>query len=901
VDVPTDPLLTKTPSTWTTLLDILNTPANLAATGTHAVLNNENVPEHLWNALQMKEKHNFGEILGEQGMDPGVLRSVLGLGLDIGLDPTTYIPATAFVKAGQAIKAGTKSATAAARLAHPALDNALTHVANSRTMEHLDTALNAITPGRDIRHASALTGGRYGTNAAVRDMELAAVRGQASTDAEHLFKPGLERLRQEVSTGLGAGLHGTGVGEGIDRSLQRIGGAIEANTLDTLSPAERGLADTWKQFSQGRIEKEVAEEVIRKEWKRENYFTHRLTNRSDLKSSSRAGILGDPGFVHLRKFPSLVEARLAGYVSDDNIMRLGASRALEGDRAIVFKHFFADLFRPGEDNPLSKLYMRVAKDGKPDRAALTASVNQGWRSVRLPWDKVGLVPTNLPELGPIRDYAFHPEVALDIERMFTIAPEPGVTGRIVDTLHNLWKPLATVIRPAFTFRNTASNIYANVAGGMPLRDVVKRYEEATALLWPQLQADLGKGGMEAAIAAAAHDPRAILGKAMGITGVIFGATGEVTAKPGAILKTLDQPIRTALKKADIVKVGRNISSFSENVGRMALFNHQLEKHGLTTQRLQQVVDWSQPGVRQTLSEDMAKIFHDDMAQIRDASLHVNKWMINYGIKTPFEKNYAQRWMPFYTWGRRIVPLLLETAATRPALLSVQAKLKGEVEQNLTPEERLSEARRPAWMQQDNYTQLPFTGGRNFGNLGLPGPDLNVLPTPFGSSITSAAQQMAGRISPLKLIPELLSVNRNLSMGTDSAIWRNSRTELVPASGTLSILANLSPKLAAQFGMAKKGEAWLAPAAFNYASANLVPLVESAGKAVRTTQPGKTPDEDAMARTIWNIIIGVPNVQRDTAQAETGRREGAKRIQAVDRKTLARQLATQQALAESGKK
>jgi len=66
--------------------------------------------EELKDALTGKTKKSYYDVLGAVGMPKGKLRSVLGFGLDIGLDPLTYIPVGGLLAKGasRGVKAGTK-------------------------------------------------------------------------------------------------------------------------------------------------------------------------------------------------------------------------------------------------------------------------------------------------------------------------------------------------------------------------------------------------------------------------------------------------------------------------------------------------------------------------------------------------------------------------------------------------------------------------------------------------------------------------------------------------------------------------------------------------------------------------------------------------------------------------
>lgn len=61
-------------------------------------------PEAIWQGLSGKNKTTFSDVLAERGVEDPKLRAYGGLLLDIGLDPTTYIPGGAIAKGASKLK-----------------------------------------------------------------------------------------------------------------------------------------------------------------------------------------------------------------------------------------------------------------------------------------------------------------------------------------------------------------------------------------------------------------------------------------------------------------------------------------------------------------------------------------------------------------------------------------------------------------------------------------------------------------------------------------------------------------------------------------------------------------------------------------------------------------------------
>lgn len=96
-------------------MDVLSRPNYMVANAAKSLFdddNSGNIFSEGWQGLAGKDKTTFSNVLDEAGMPGGWQRSVLGLGLDIGLDPTTYLTLGTKAAAGAALR-GAKAASAA--------------------------------------------------------------------------------------------------------------------------------------------------------------------------------------------------------------------------------------------------------------------------------------------------------------------------------------------------------------------------------------------------------------------------------------------------------------------------------------------------------------------------------------------------------------------------------------------------------------------------------------------------------------------------------------------------------------------------------------------------------------------------------------------------------------------
>jgi len=315
----------------------------------------------------------------------------------------------------------------------------------------------------------------------------------------------------------------------------------------------------------------------------------------------------------------------------------------------------------------------------------------------------------------------HPMVAKDMDNLLRVADSPTPVGKFIDSLVNNWKQMATVITPGFHTRNFVSNVALNIAGGMRPQMAGQRYLEAAKFLRGEALDGVPANALEQA-------------RKWGVVGTEFGVVGDFgDAAQRALRESGKRHIPEGVPliggaRATPFGVGREAGQRIEDISRAALFIDQLKK-----------------GV-----------------DMRDAALHTSKWMVDYSASAPWDKGIG-RVVPFFKWARGVTPLIVETTLKNPKLVASIEKLKQEVESYSDDRDR------PDYIERLEGIRLPFKGDRNealFMNLGLPGPDVNILPNPLNpiSSLGGAADQLMGSVNPMiKLIPELL-VNRSTFTG-----------------------------------------------------------------------------------------------------------------------------------------
>jgi len=152
-----------------------------------------------------------------------------------------------------------------------------------------------------------------------------------------------------------------------------------------------------------------------------------------------------------------------------------------------------------------------------------------------------------------------------------------------------------------------------------------------------------------------------------------------------------------------------------------------------------------------------------MKAATNAAKSVNKWNINYGDLTPFEQNYMKRIIPFYTWSRKALPLVVESAATNPKALAATHRVNNLISNlaGVDPSEQIDNPI-PLWLQQAGFARISGGQEPNVESLPLPSADLAKW---FGSgNIDDFLRATAANTNPLMQSLFERAYGRNLATG-----------------------------------------------------------------------------------------------------------------------------------------
>lgn len=153
-------------------------------------------------------------------------------------------------------------------------------------------------------------------------------------------------------------------------------------------------------------------------------------------------------------------------------------------------------------------------------------------------------------------------------------------------------------------------------------------------------------------------------------------------------------------------------------------------------------------------EDNAKLamFMDGRAKglsDSEAAARVKKYLFDYGDLSRVEKKYLRRWAFFYTYQRKIVPLVAQELAKHPIVGSLYNRVTGNYEGSIQNEIM------PEWQRNQGniYLGNDSEGNATFANLDLPLSSIYDL-APEGKGIGRSLQKLAGMAAPMpKMILE----------------------------------------------------------------------------------------------------------------------------------------------------
>jgi hypothetical protein len=361
--------------------------------------------------------------------------------------------------------------------------------------------------------------------------------------------------------------------------------------------------------------------------------------------------------------------------------------------------------------------------------------------------------------------------AIDQMDRFVRSPtEAGALLRSYDQAMSVWKKAVTVYNPGYHVRNSFSDYFMNVAAGVrgpqpyqkAMRVITNRFrhnEGAVQEVMKPLQAlgDSTRGFVRGErINFAGQQVRA---------DAIWHLYARYSgAKSGQIRAELTNIIDRAATQRK--RPGAALTRFSEgreDYMRLAHFIDRFEKQA--AKRRIRVTD---NGV---LTAEARKLSQEVGDKIR-------MYNLDYGAKTPFERDVMSRIIPFYTYLRKNLPLQVQLMLTQPGMIAKYPKYKNLFEGLMgNPEEDDSTVLIPDWIQRSFPWVVETESRRNSGPIGQ-------LLSMFGAGGDSGAVVMPMEsMMPIGSLNEFASITDPLMQGRLPRMDEVSRQFAQTLSGT----------------------------------------------------------------------------------------------------------------------
>lgn len=669
----------------------------------------EGFGESLYKGLSGQEKVTGADLAEKMGIENKVGKFIVGTGLDIGLDPTTYIPGGVIAKGigsvAKPLGSLSKGIYSAAEAASPTLkglrENTIEPIFNSTK----DTLGHALIP--QYKWDQTLSGGT--------DDTLKNLFRETNNTRDFMNEESLKNIGNIAkTTGLDAG---TDVGRLMEKDVVMNGPRPlrQLSTEPEHLQATKDLIDSNDALRQWATDNDIPLGEI------DGYMRHILSEEERAFRKTKegrnvdrySGTLNNPDKHVLdgRKYLGSAEdvndqvgrkmfepnAYFATAIGQKKLIDYG--NAVKFRRDILSNPEFAVKFRDG---------MTI-----PDHAELIDTNN--YQFMKNPTN-------NLPdEIGG--KYVVTKGVKEALDRFQGLATDEGTKGvlKAYDNLQGTWKKMA-LLSGGFHVRNAVGALFNNSVAGMNAADLVKYTTNAGADVFNAL-----RSGNESAILKEFRQQG--LGSSS-ISKVEFGKAGEAPEK--GIINTVENlsktngqrlnesinPLKLSSYK-NIFKSSQSVGEASDQVNRLALYKWARDR-GMTPEK---------------------------------AAAKVREVQFDYTELTPFERNIAKRVMPFYTWSRKNIPFQIQSFINDPRKYAAVNKAR----LNAQDVVGLNDNNVPDYMK-ENFS-IPFYGSEGKGKmlgLNLPLGDLTKLSNPGKVLVDSA--------SSLIKTPAELALNYNTFRG-----------------------------------------------------------------------------------------------------------------------------------------
>lgn len=678
------------------VLDALAVPSHASAGFTRGIVRGENPLETA--AAGVRNRTTYGDLLRDDAGMQGPAAAGLGLLLDIGLDPTTYLSA-GLSGAGKAAKA----ATLGAKVAELSGDAARIAEAGAKVAETGRLGANLAEQARLGQRAVVSAAGRSllprGVNEGVFKVVDKVAGRLGETDAAQALRKaflvapelkGLDRdvfLARQAEVRAAARVAQKRADEVLAPVAADIGRIVRQHKLNPVS-TQRALADAVE-LAKPAEGQDAAVAVTRaveqaltiyggplelKPHMEELVTRINAINASNLAAEQASGIpikeLADPGINYLFRSvrPEAADELAKAGITPEQVMQRGVSFGHSSQNARGFRGLtitqINELARNGQlvvdgtplpalknglfvENPFVATSMRAAASGRVQSAAkllgdyadsMGAMLSPDLGAKEMAAEREAMRAKGFLRVGKdvtgVNEVWLPKEVAIPFQAHLASVERPSYFLRAWDASNRLWKKYTLGIFPVYHTRNLIGDAWNSVVLGG--QDLARYGDSMAALRDPERVFRLGG--------------KAVTGKELTDTaerlGVMEGATADLVEAMGSLRglpENVVERVGGALDENQVLRVAQRVGQARENWQRLALFMDRLHK--------------------------------GDAPEV--AALYVKRHLFDYGELTATEQGVFRRIAPFYAFTRNNVPLQLSYLFEKPGSLAAVQHLREE--------------------------------------------------------------------------------------------------------------------------------------------------------------------------------------------------------------------------------
>ena len=273
--------------------------------------------------------------------------------------------------------------------------------------------------------------------------------------------------------------------------------------------------------------------------------------------------------------------------------------------------------------------------------------------------------------------------------------------RMTDWVTNKFKASATLPFPSYHMNNMIGDTFMGWLDGVKKGDFLKLYGN------PSEKIKIGGEFVERGYIRQAYESMAASG---GFYNTDVGGRGF-----NRVLNTV-----------------KNKSEQRENFGRMAHFYH--------------AMDEELPAARKVFPKDHERAWK---IATENATARVNAYKFDYSALTPFEKNIMKRVVPFYTFQRKALPILMQSLLMSPRKMTLTGKGL-----NLFDGDNINDADLPNWVKELGYMEIPGTDVVMTKNILPTGLFADYLEPGYGEDrgASNLANNALSKINPILQVP-----------------------------------------------------------------------------------------------------------------------------------------------------